>query len=168
MTAALQRPTAGAITVRQAPRREPPFDDELTAPLIVGRYDQRLPLADPPSPEPPTLDYAPALPDPERWSRSLLIAVIEMAGGRRPLQQLSAMFTLSVATGLRHDFERAGTRGRRHWTHATQVRSVHAVRTSDLAAEVSATLQAGPRVRAVALRLEAREGRWRCSKLLLG
>lgn len=168
MTTALRRPTSGAITVRPAPRREPPFDDELGDALPARRYDRCLPLAAAPRPQPVTPDYDLALPDPSRWSRSLLVAVIEMAGGRRPLQQLSAMFTLPVATGLRHDFELAAARGRRHWTHAAQVRSVHAVRMSERVAEVSATLQTGPRVRAVAMRLEAREGRWRCSKLLLG
>jgi len=168
MTTALQRPASGPIRVRPAPRREPPFDDEVGETAAAGRYDRWLPLSTSPPTGPLTLEYDPALPDPGRWSRSLLIGVIETAGGRRPLQQLSTMFTLPVATGLGHDLERAGALGRRHWTHAARVRSVHAVRVSDCAAEISATLQVGSRIRAVAMRLEARDGRWRCSKLHLG
>jgi len=48
------------------------------------------------------------------------------------------------------------------------VRTGHASSPSEGVAELSATLQAGPRVRAIALRLEARHGRWRCTRLQLG
>ncbi len=32
------------ITVRPAPRREPPFDDEMTHLRLVGRHDRALPF----------------------------------------------------------------------------------------------------------------------------
>jgi hypothetical protein len=166
------RRATGTIVVRPAPPREPPFDDELddAAPL-VGRYDQRLPFERPRrrlrvQPRPSALRAA--LPDPAKWGQRLLIGIIETAGGRRPLNQLSPLLSPSVANGLRADFELAGTAGHRHWTHAATIRSVHASEPSDNIAELSATVQHGRRVRAVAMRLEIRHGRWRCVRLVLG
>ncbi len=162
---------ARSMTVRPAPKREPPFDDEVPPHLYaVGPLDQQLPFepapcrrAAEPRPVPRT-----SLPDPALWGRRLLTGIIETAGGRRPLQQLSALLSHSVAYGLGADFERAAQRRRRHWTHAASIRSVRACAPADGVAELCATLQVGPRVRAVALRLEADQGRWRCTKLLLG
>jgi hypothetical protein len=39
---------------------------------------------------------------------------------------------------------------------------------ADGVAELSAVVQVGPRYRAVAARLEGRNGRWRCVRLQLG
>jgi hypothetical protein len=169
-TAVRSRRPATAITIRPAPRREPPFDDELPSLHGAGPHDQRLPLARRAAnpgqrPAPPRPDH---LPDPSRWAHSLLIGVIETAAGRRPLQQLAALFSLPVASGLGADFERAALLHKPHWTHAASVRTIHASRPSDGVAELSATLQTGTRVRAVALRLEAHSGRWRCTRLQLG
>jgi hypothetical protein len=179
MTAALAAPTAETarsraarpMTVRPAPRREPPFDDELPRHLhMVGPLDQRLPFESPrrdngarayPPPHP-------VLPDPAAWGRRLLIGIIETAAGRRPLPQLAALLSRSVAHGLGADFERAAQRRRPHWTHAAGVRTVRACQPADGVAEVCATLQVGHRVRAVAMRLEAHHGRWRCTRLQLG
>lgn len=172
MTATLTRGRpARSSAIRPAPRREPPFDDELQTVQLraVGRYDRPLPFGEPgrgatrpPVPLPCTL------PDPAGWGRRLLIGIIEAAGGRRPLPQLSALLSPSVALGLGADLERANQLRTPHWTHTATVRTVHASSPSDGVAELSATLQAGRRVRAVALRLEARGGRWRCTKLQLG
>jgi hypothetical protein len=48
------------------------------------------------------------------------------------------------------------------------VGSVRASEPADGIAELSATLRHGPRVRAVAMRLEVRHGRWCCTRLMLG
>ncbi len=175
MTTALAPSAAAArtrpMTVRPAPRREPPFDDELPRHLyLVGPLDQPLPFDTPrrdsgarayPSPDP-------ALPDPGVWGRRLLIGIIETAAGRRPLPQLAALLSRSVAHGLGTDFERAAQRRRPHWTHAASIRTVRVCQPVAGVAELSATLQVGGRVRAVAMRLEARHGRWRCTRLQLG
>ncbi len=161
------------ISIRPAPRREPPFDDELPprSLRLVGRYDQPLPFE---TPTRRSLALAPrpaaniGLPDPARWGRRLLVGIIETAGGRRPLQQLAALLSLSVARGLGADFERCGREGRRHWTHAASVRSVRASEPADGVAELCATVSVGGRVRAVAMRLEVRYGRWHCTRLQLG
>jgi hypothetical protein len=155
--------------VRPAPRREPPFDDEL--PLrAVGRLDRPLPFrtASPLQAPGPIRPLPQTLPDPAGWGRRLLIGIIETAGGRRPLQQLGALLSPAVAAGLGADFERAAQQGTRHWTHTAQVRSVHASRPVEGVAELTATVQTGRRVRAIALRLESRHGRWRCTRLQWG
>jgi hypothetical protein len=163
------------LVLRAAPRREPPFDDEIYAPEVraAGPLDQRLPFrAARAVPAPVQLAATrpgeQPLPEPAAWGRRLLIGIIETANGRRPLHQLSGLLSHSVARGLGADFERAASAGMRHWTHAARVRSVRASVPAAGIAELSATVGAGRRVRAIALRLEARDGRWRCTRLQLG
>lgn len=175
-TATGAAPRSGAarpMTVRPAPRREPPFDDEIPPRHLhaVGPLDQQLPFESTPRRD-RALAARPALfanlPDPGLWGRRLLIGIIETAGGRRPLQQLAALLSRSVIQGLGADFERAAQLRRPHWTHAATVRTVRTCEPAEGVAEVCATVQVGPRVRAVALRLEAHDGRWRCTRLQLG
>jgi hypothetical protein len=108
------------------------------------------------------------LPDPVLWSRRLLVGIIEAAGGKRPLHQLAGVLSPSIAHGLRTDFHRAIALRTRHWAHAATVRSVRVCEPCPGVAEITATLQHGRRVRAVALRAEADQGRWRCTRLQLG
>ncbi|MCU1659603.1 MAG: uncharacterized protein JWO57_4259 [Pseudonocardiales bacterium] len=161
------------IIVRPAPRREPPFDDELPSRHLhaVGPFDRPLPFARAPRVISAIAARSRAradLPDPALWSRRLLVGIIEAAAGKRPLQQLAALLNPPVARGLVADFERAAKSRRPHWIHAATVRSVRASEPADGVAEVCATVRVGPRVRAVAMRLEASEGRWRCTRLHFG
>lgn len=160
------------IVIRSAPRREPPFDDELPdGGGRPGRLDQRLPFASGPVPLPVWSAGPPRphrLPDPGPWARRLLVGMIETASGRRPLQQIVALLSPSVAHGLGADFERAARAGALHWLHRASVRTVRASEPTDGVAELCATVDAGGRVRAVALRLEEHRGRWRCTRLQLG
>jgi hypothetical protein len=163
--------TERAVVVRPAPRREPPFDDELPETFVrPGPFDRRLPFDIPP----PTLPWRlppprpRGLPDPGSWGRRLLVGMIETAGGRRPLHQLAGMLSPSVGRGLGADFERAALRGTPHWLHRAAVRSVRAAEPAVGVAELCATVEAGRRVRAVAMRLEEHRGRWRCTRLQLG
>jgi hypothetical protein len=167
------RRASGTIVVRPAPHREPPFDDEVDSGCTsVGPYDQPLPFDRPPGRRrlvpSPVSPLRAALPDPAQWARRLLIGVIETAGGRRPLNQLATLLSPGVANGLRTDFELAALRGKPHWTHAASVRSVRSSEPVENVAELSATVRAGERVHAVALRLEVRHGRWCCTRLVLG
>lgn len=173
MTAALSLAPLGAprVVIRPAPRREPPFDDELREPrALVGPHDRRLPFA--PAATPRAWLPSPArpsdLPDPSSWAQRLLIGMIETAAGRRPLHQLGAMLSPSVTRGLGADFDRAAGLGTPHWLHRASVRSVRASEPAEGIAELSATVEVGHRVRALALRLEAHHGRWRCTRLQLG
>jgi hypothetical protein len=173
MTTALRTVTApGRIVVRPAPRREPPFDDELPdARLLHGRYDRRLPFDLAPVPTPvwrPPTPRPRGLPDPSAWGRRLLIGLIETAAGRRPLHQLAAMLSPSVSRGIGTDFERSARIGTPHWLHRAGLRSVRVSEPAQGIAELCATVDTGRRVRAVAMRLEEHHGRWRCTRLQLG
>jgi hypothetical protein len=161
------------LTVRPAPRREPPFDDEITAAhhlRVVGPHDRPLPFEPTGARQPQFTIVAPRteLPDPALWGRRLLVGILEAASGKRPLQQLAGLMSPSVALGLRADLERSGDLRRPHWTQAASVRSTRATEPREGVAEVCATVQHGPRVRAVALRAEAHQGRWRCTRLQIG
>lgn len=165
------------VTIRPAPLREPPFDDQVARRhlRLVGPHDRPLPFAAPPTPSRPAapavvacdVDGTP-LPDAAAWGRRLLVGITESAAGRRPMQQLSALLSPSVAHGLGADLERAAQARRPHWTSAASVRTVRATHPRSAVAEVCATVQVGDRVRAVALRLEAHRGRWRCTRLQWG
>jgi Family of unknown function (DUF6459) len=173
MTAVLTTSTATRpVTIRPAPRREPPFDDELPedAPLF-GRHDRRLPFELTAVPTPVWLPRPPrprGLPDTNAWGGRLLIGMIETAGGRRPLHQLAAMLSPSVSRGIGADFDRAARQGSAHWLHRAGLRSVRVAEPADGVAELCATVETGRRVRAVAMRLEEHQGRWRCTRLQLG
>jgi uncharacterized protein DUF6459 len=168
------RSAGGTIVVRPAPMREPPFDDEIAdRAASAGRYDQPLPFRRPrrrraPLPPPAASPARAALPDPAVWARRLLLGIIETAGGRRPLNQLTALLSPGVAHGLRTEFELAGQLGRPHWTHRGVIGSVRATEPADQVAEVCATVRDSRRVHAVAIRLEVRHGRWCCTRLVLG
>lgn len=173
MTAAVRSPEVDTRTVviRPAPRREPPFDDEAPPSWIrPGPYDRRLPFEVPTKPVP----WAPqplrtrGLPDPGAWGRRLLIGMIETAAGQRPLHQLASLLSPAVSRGLGADFERAARDGAPHWLHRAGVRTVRAVEPTEGVAELCATVETGRRVRAIAMRLESRQGRWRCVRLQLG
>lgn len=180
MTAALadQPPGVGAatarpITVRPAPPREPPFDDELPPRhlRLVGPHDRPLPFA--PSRRRLTgprdlFAMQPTgrgqLPDPLWFGRRLIIAVLESMGGRRSVQQLASHLSPAVLAGLRAD----GDKPRRGWSQPATLRSIRVCEPADGVAEVSAVIQTGTRFRALAARLEGLDGRWRCVKLQLG
>jgi hypothetical protein len=157
------------VVVRPAPLREPPFDDELDGQPAVTPYDQRLPF------EIQALEYRvppPVRPsglmDPSTWARRLLVGLIESAGGRRPLNQLNSLLSPSIGRGLGADFERAAQQRTPHWLHRATVGTVRASEPAEGVAELCATLETGHRVRAVAMRLEQQQGRWRCTRLQLG
>jgi len=158
------------VVVRPAPPREPPFDDELGDGPVINAWDRRLPFPAPAAlPETmPAQLRRDALPQPGVWGRRLLVGLIECAAGRRALQQLASMLSFSVGRGLAAEFERAAQHGTRHWLRTATVRSVRASEPADGVAELSATVDTGERVRAIALRVERQQGRWRCTRLQLG
>ena len=158
------------LTVRPAPRREPPYDDELGAThAVASPFDQPLPFA---VPVLPALETGPRydadLPDPSAWARRLLIGLSEAAAGRRAMHQLSDFLTPSISYGISGELHRARTGGGAHWLRSATVRSVRTMQPRAGIAEVSATLHVGRRVRAVALRVERRHHQWRCTRIVLG
>jgi hypothetical protein len=171
---------AGRFVIKPAPVREPPLDDELpTRRLnVVGPHDRPLPFAADPS-----SDATPRLvgvrqrngtvsaarserPDPYAFSRRLVIGIIEAATGRRSASQLAPYTAPAVLTGLSRDagtITRLGTARRPATLH-----SIHVLEPVDGVAEVAAVVRLGGRFRAIALRLEATDGRWQCVRLQIG
>jgi hypothetical protein len=173
--------STGQFVVRVAPCREPPFDDELTGRhlSVVGPLDQPLPFelldlqrpsalrlsadADPFAVQPTGRQQ---LPEPAAFARRLVIGVIETATGRRPASQLRQHTSPAVHAGLLRDagkISRLGTAQRPATLH-----SLHFTEPADGVAEVAAVLRVGDRFRALALRLEGLDGRWRCMRLQIG
>ncbi|HLY33669.1 MAG TPA: Rv3235 family protein [Jatrophihabitantaceae bacterium] len=170
--AAVPRAAEGRlITVRPAPRREPPFDDERAHRSALGVLDCPLPFPEPLHPEPaPPLHTRldPDLPEPARWARGLLIGIIETAKGHRAPQQLLHLFSAVVAMRVGSDVATTGRGRKPHWLHAATVRTVRATQPCQGVAEVAAVLDVRGRVHAVAMRIERRDGQWRCTQLQLG
>lgn len=185
MTAVVAGTPARPITVRPAPRREPPFDDELPADAasVAGRrlrlaaaMEQPLPFEHwPPLPPrvdrqrswaAPTLTGRSDLPDPASSGRKLLVALLEVRAGLRPLRQLTGWLSPAVLAGLTTELARvpAPSTGVRQAT----VKSVHVCEPADGVAEIAAVICTGARHRAIAARLEGLDGRWRCVRLQLG
>jgi hypothetical protein len=175
------RPSA----LRPAPHREPPFDDELAARhlSLVGPLDQPLPFdtvafealggdapplgvrtrSDPFAQRPTGRSE---LPEPGVLARRLVIGMIETVTGRRPASQLRHHTSPTVQAGLARDagrITRLGTARRPATLH-----SLHVTEPADGVAEVAAVLRVGDRFRALALRLEGLDGRWRCVRLQIG
>ena len=161
------------ITIRPAPRREPPFDDEVPQShlTLVGPHDRQLPFA--PSRrrlhEPRDVFSAQPtgrgqLPDPVWFGRRLLVAILEATSGRRPLNQLAQHLSQGVLNGLIIDLNR-----RPGWMkHPAAIRTVRVCEPADGVAELAVVVQTGARVRAIAARLEGLDGRWRCVRLQIG
>lgn len=114
----------------------------------------------------------PDLPDPRVWVARLARAIAEVASGERPPGQL-------LRWVARPELDRLALRGKfvqRHPSARAQrgvsrLRAVRAVRACTVApgiVETSAVLVGGDRAHAIAIRLEAVEGRWLATAVQLG
>jgi Family of unknown function (DUF6459) len=109
------------------------------------------------------------LPDPQFWAGRLAQAILEVDAGVRPVSQLRRWTSDEVYLQLRRRSNRVRCaapppQARRTPTRVL-VRSVRVCEPADGIAEVSAVVHDGQRHRAVALRLEGTDGRWRCTVL---
>ena len=173
---------APTLRLLRAPVADPPYDDELpgAVPLVEGS----LALAFPPTGAPVSLrlvppasvddDIAPRptprseLPDPRGWSGRLAQAIAEILAGARPAGQLARYTTLDVLEHLERSTGRLGTRTNGAAPMRPIVASVHVSEPADGVAEACAVVDTGARRRALALRLEGLDGRWRCTELQFG
>ena len=108
------------------------------------------------------------LPDPGPWTAQLVQAVLEVLAHERPRQQLVRWLAPDVYADLglhlaagpsRPGTARPGGRARR------TVSSIHVFEPADGVVEANAVVLGGRRARAIALRLEGWDGRWRCTRL---
>jgi hypothetical protein len=175
--------TAGsALRLLRAPLADPPYDDEV--PAAVPVIDGSLALAFPPvgasvplrlvPPAAADDDMGPQptsrvdLPDPRPWTHRLAQAVVEILAGARPAAQLARYTTLDVLELLERSTGRLAVRVNGIAPLRPVVASVHVSEPADGVAEACAVVDTGPRRRALALRLEGMDGRWRCTELQLG
>ncbi|MBM6404394.1 hypothetical protein JQN72_09095 [Phycicoccus sp. CSK15P-2] len=112
------------------------------------------------------------LPDPEAWAARMAHALLEVMSGVRPAPQVLRWTTPDVYAVV----ARRGSRvARRHTQgrgprarHRVAVRRVRVCEPAEGVAEATVVLQHGPRVRAMALRLQGQDGKWRVSALQVG
>lgn len=117
-----------------------------------------------PAPEP-----EPVLPDPTAQVCRVVRAAVEVLRGERPATQLARWVTPQV-------YDQLLERGRlmrevlppRPAAHPAMVRRVRLMRIGETTAEAAVILQDEGRVRAAAVRLEARRGVWRVACLEIG
>ena len=138
----------------------------------VGAPGARRPSADEDATARPLRESSPApLPDPTAQCCAVVRAAVEVLRGERPAGQLARWVTPQVRDqlaerariGLAHD----GLRGVEHHL-PVQVRRVRLVRLGEDVAEATVVLDDDGRVRAAAVRLEARRGAWRVAVLEIG
>lgn len=185
MTAAhiLTLTDARPITIRPAPRREPPFDDELADPsgpaLLDGGLQPRLPFPEAPAiplRRPPTaaadsvldpvLGSVLGIPAAGKFGHTLVQGIVEVLNGLRPVAQLNSHLAPPIRAALQRNAE--GLTRFRCSGRAPVVRSVHVAEPGPGIAEIAAVVDIGGRVRAIAARAEVTHGRWRCVRLQLG
>ncbi|MFG1921201.1 Rv3235 family protein [Cryptosporangium sp. NPDC048952] len=116
-----------------------------------------------------------ALPDPAGHARALVLALLEVLSGRRPVRQLRPHLTEEAYARLSARLHRARaaatTRTVGPPAQRPSVRTrIHVGRTlvcepADGIAEITVLARVGTRTRAIAVRLEGLDGRWRCPVL---
>jgi hypothetical protein len=107
------------------------------------------------------LSAAGQLPPARRAAQVLATALVEVLSGRRPVGQLRAHCAPGAYAAV---VSRAPTTP----GAPIQLISVRVCQPADGIAEVSATVRAGRRVRAIAFRVEGVQGRWRITALDIG
>ncbi|GAA1709790.1 hypothetical protein GCM10009809_02680 [Isoptericola hypogeus] len=170
--------------VAAAPRRSRPasYPQAAVRPRVrkvqVGAASARRPIALEDEPEErPLRDEPPApLPDPTAQCCSVVRAALEVLRGERPAAHLARWVTPQVrdqleerarllrehaARGVAEGATRAGSR-------PALVRRVRLMRLGEDVAEATVVLDDDGRVRAAAVRLEARRGTWRVAVLEIG
>lgn len=112
------------------------------------------------------------LPDPREWAAHIAQALVEVMHGVRPPSQVMRWSTPEVYTvvarrGSRTARRATRARGQRP-AHRTRVARVLVCEPADDVVEASVVLIDGERVRALALRLVGRDGRWIVEALQIG
>ena len=109
-----------------------------------------------------------ALPDPTQLCCAVVQAAVEGLRGARPLAQLVRWVSPEVYEELTLRAELVLVAGVPTPTGRAGIRRIRVCRIGARAAEATVIVDDGPRVRAVAVRLEAHRGRWRATALQIG
>lgn len=181
-TPPLASPARHRLHVRPAPPVDPPYDDEPALRSTSGLWllpaaVEQLPFEDTdraPDGTVESFDVQPTprsdLPCPRVAAAGLVQALMEVMSGERSVRQLTGVTSEDVYTQLECRIK--ALRALRHRrgiasTGAARLISIRVGEPSDGVAEVTAVVRRGERHRAVALRLEGADGRWRCTALQL-
>ncbi len=118
----------------------------------------------------PRATPAAQLPDPAPMVTAVVCASIEVLAGARPAAQMLRWLTSDAYAGLQRQAAAAARarRGSNAPVRRAAVRRVVTTAPRDGALEAAVVVQEGRRVRAVALRLEGWDGRWRVTALEVG
>ena len=101
--------------------------------------------------------------DVSAWASRFVPALVEVLSGDRPVSQLMRWTEREVYEEIRRRVEdQPRSSGPRQARAA--VRSIHVCQPRPDAAEITAIVRAGRRTRALAVRLDAIEDRWRCTE----
>jgi hypothetical protein len=114
--------------------------------------------------EPSRRTSAATLPDPERWAGMIAQAVVEILAGRRPPAQVVRWVDGPVYDRVRRSAEALAARGTGRTGAPVRVRRVR-MDGHDAGVEAVVIVDDGRRCRALALRLDAVDGRWLCTAL---
>jgi len=143
----------------------PPTRDDGAAVQLPLPFEPAVPASQPsPGGRPAPRDGAPA--DPREWALRFSQVALEVATGLRPAAQLVRWTTPAVVASLGR-LHALAQRGGGRPPRAT-VRSVRLSEPVPGVGEVAAVVTAGPRVRALAFRMEDEGGRWRVVAFELG
>ena len=181
-TASVRRPPSPAGPRATVTRLTPPGAGPDVVPVASMQGTLALDLdrspAPPPPPEPPAAELRMVRGPGDAqhgevrvWAARFAQATVEVLGGDRPVSQLLRWTSTRVYQDLDRRVRilgRTAAAPQRLRTVRPQVRSVHVFQPSPGSAEVSVHVRHGHRSRAIAARLERREGRWTCVALLLG
>jgi hypothetical protein len=165
--------TPPALRLRPIPVREPgtalaalpPAPEEPPAGQVPLPFEAG-PAPSPPLPGRGEVAWGGAPADPREWALRFSQVALEVVTGLRPPAQLVRWTTPDViaALGRRHALaQRGGGRPPR-----STVRSVRLCEPVPGVGEVTAVVASGPRVRALAFRMEDEGGRWRVVAFELG
>lgn len=156
----LFRLPSGLTAVPEAPCLPPPPEPEPPGRVAIGEDAFFQPQSSRTS----------ELPDAITWTGRLVQAIIEVLSGERPAQQLNRWLTPHVhAQVLAHSVatNQVGAQVRRTRTRR-RVGSIRICSPADGVIEACVVLIGTRRARAMALRLEGLDGRWRCTALEVG
>ncbi len=114
-----------------------------------------------------------ALPDPRRWAGQFVQAAVEVSAGYRPVSQLSRWTSEEVYSGVTRRARLSSRTEPRVITRRlapppARVQSVRICSPADGVVEACAVVRDRERTRAVALRMEGLDGRWRVTALEIG
>ncbi len=143
----------------------PPTADDRPWDRVRFRADTSDPTLSPDAPDQPELDLPPVGP----WAGTLVRAAVEVLTGSRPVAQLARWLEADLYEAL---CRRAGLAvridGRPRTALCARVRRVRCSTVTPGIHEVAVVVHDGVRVRAAAVRVECRRGRWQATALEIG